>query len=312
MAASLVQKYGLVPKFAYPESHTSQSTGKMNDVLGQLIVFSAHTIRTMLENGASKQQVLEYKAGRLEAVFRVLCIHLGTPPTSFDWQWRDKNGNFQRMGQTMTPLQFAKFVMDDDNKDASILDLYVCLVHDPRHPYYQNYTSQFAQTVVGGAYSVQFLNVPIDEMKSINQQMLTDGSAVWFACNVGQQFAEKPGLWDRNLYSLDSLYGVELGQLSKEDRIRLGYPMGTHAMLMTGVDIMDGKPRRWKVENSWGTDGGHDGYYTMNDNWYDEYVFEIVCPISYLTDQMKAGLATEPIVLPAWDPICKSSARARR
>ena len=65
-----------------------------------------------------------------------------------------------------------------------------------------------------------------------------------------------------------------------------------------------GSPRRWRVENSWGSEkNGQKGYYTMNDSWYDEYMFEIAAPRNMLSEAMLKGLATEPIVLPAWDPM---------
>jgi bleomycin hydrolase len=79
--------------------------------------------------------------------------------------------------------------------------------------------------------------------------------------------------------------------------------MMTHAMLFTGVDVVDGRPRRWRVENSWGDDNGVKGFYTMNDGWFDEYMFEIAAPSGHLSDQMREGLGTEPVVLPAWDPM---------
>ena len=80
--------------------------------------------------------------------------------------------------------------------------------------------------------------------------------------------------------------------------------MMTHAMLFTGVDVVDGKPRRWRVENSWGSEqSGEKGFYTMNDSWYDEYMFEIASPKSHLSKEMLAGLESEPILLPAWDPM---------
>jgi bleomycin hydrolase len=57
--------------------------------------------------------------------------------------------------------------------------------------------------------------------------------------------------------------------------------MMTHAMLFTGVDVSDeGRPTRWRVENSWGDSGGVKGYYTMNDCWFDEHMFEIAAPRS--------------------------------
>ncbi len=75
-------------------------------------------------------------------------------------------------------------------------------------------------------------------------------------------------------------------------------------MSHTGVDVIDGVPRRWRVENSWGAKGsGEKGFYTMNDSWYDEHMFEIAAPTSYLNDKMKNGLITTPVVLPAWDPM---------
>jgi bleomycin hydrolase len=46
----------------------------------------------------------------------------------------------------------------------------------------------------------------------------------------------------------------------------------THAMVITGVhiDLMTGKPVRYKVENSWGDATGKDGFYVMTDSWFEE------------------------------------------
>ena len=43
-------------------------------------------------------------------------------------------------------------------------------------------------------------------------------------------------------------------------RQRAGGDVEAHALL-------DGKPRRWRVENSWGDEKGESGYWTMNDSW---------------------------------------------
>ena len=118
-------------------------------------------------------------------------------------------------------------------------------------------------------------------------------------------FARKlnPGLFlNLGFFETQALYGVDYG-LNKADRLRFGQTMMTHAMLFTGVDVVDGRPRRWRVENSWGKDNGRKGYYTMNDSWFDEYMFEIAAPRTYLSDAMRKGLETTPHALPAWDPM---------
>ena len=295
MATNLIRKHGLVPMSAYPESHSSSSTRSMNTVLKDILRTTASEIRGILDDGGSKNEARKHKEERMKEIWRVLCIHLGTPPEKFDWQWRDKDNEFHRKG-TMTPLEFVDEYVEVDWEE------YVCIVNDPRNEYYRTYTVDFLQNVAGGP-PVVYLNVPSDEMKHITQRLLEDGIPVWMGCDVGKNMARKRGLWDAELYDLKGLYGIQFG-MEKADRLRFGQTMMTHAMLFTGVDVVDGKPRRWRVENSWGSeDSGEKGFYTMNDNWYDEHMFEIAAPRDYLTDEMKSGLEGDPIVLPAWDPM---------
>tara|TARA_B100001113_G_scaffold82372_1_gene65416 strand:+ start:186 stop:1511 length:1326 start_codon:yes stop_codon:yes gene_type:complete len=294
MAMNLIRKHGLVPKTAYPESNSSSSTRWMNSILKDILRSTASEIRGIINSGGSDEDARNHKDSRMKDIWRVLCIHLGTPPESFDWQWRDKDKEFHRRGK-ITPQEFAKEFVDIDWED------YVCIVNDPRNEYYQTYTVDYLQNVAGGP-PVVYLNVPSDEMKSITQKILEDGLPVWMGCDVGKQMDRKRGLWDANLFETSELYGVNYG-MDKADRLRHGQTMMTHAMLFTGVDVVDGKPRRWRVENSWGDDSGEKGFYTMNDNWYDEHMFEIATPKKYLNAKMLKGLETVPMVLDAWDPM---------
>ncbi len=294
MAMNLIRKHGLVPKSAYPESNSSSSTRWMNSILKDILRSTASEIREIIGSGGTAEDARAHKESRMKDIWRVLCIHLGTPPESFDWQWRDKDKEFHRRGK-MTPQEFAGEFVDIDWED------YVCIVNDPRNEYYQTYTVEYLQNVAGGP-PVVYLNVPSDEMKSITQKILEDGLPVWMGCDVGKQMDRKRGLWDANLFETNELYGVNYG-MDKADRLRYGQTMMTHAMLFTGVDVVDGKPRRWRVENSWGDDSGEKGFYTMNDNWYDEHMFEIATSRKYLSKKMLDGLETEPRVLDAWDPM---------
>ena len=294
MATNLIRKHGLVPKSAYPESNSSSATRWMNAELKNILRSSACEIRAIVDGGGSVEEAREHKEKRIADIWNMLCIHLGTPPKTFNWQWRDKDGDFHRNGR-MTPQQFAAEFVDIDWED------YVCIVNDPRNEYYQTYTVDFLQNVAGGP-PVVYLNVPSKEMKAITQKLLEDGMPVWMGCDVGKEMDRKRGLWDADLFDVEGLYGIEYG-MDKADRLRHNQTMMTHAMLFTGVDVVNGRPRRWRVENSWGQDTGQKGYYTMNDSWYDQYMFEIAAPTSYLNEKMQAGLETEPVVLPAWDPM---------
>ena len=294
MAMNLIRKHGLVPKSAYPESDSSSATRWMNAELKNILRSSACEIRAIVDGGGSVEEAREHKEKRIADIWNMLCIHLGTPPKTFNWQWRDKDDEFHRNGR-MTPQQFAAEFDDIDWED------YVCIVNDPRNEYYQTYTIDFLQNVAGGP-PVVYLNVPNKEMKAITQKLLEDGMPVWMGCDVGKEMDRKRGLWDADLFDVEGLYGIEYG-MDKADRLRHNQTMMTHAMLFTGVDVVNGRPRRWRVENSWGDKTGQKGYYTMNDSWYDQYMFEIAAPTSYLNEKMQAGLEAEPVVLPAWDPM---------
>jgi bleomycin hydrolase len=294
MAMNLIRKHGLVPKSAYPESDSSSATRWMNAELKNILRSSACEIRAIVDGGGSVEEAREHKEKRVADIWNMLCIHLGTPPKTFNWQWRDKDDEFHRNGR-MTPQQFAAEFVDIDWED------YVCIVNDPRNEYYQTYTIDFLQNVAGGP-PVVYLNVPNKEMKEITQKLLEDGMPVWMGCDVGKEMDRKRGLWDADLFDVEGLYGIEYG-MDKADRLRHNQTMMTHAMLFTGVDVVNGRPRRWRVENSWGDKTGQKGYYTMNDSWYDQYMFEIAAPTSYLNEKMLAGLEAEPVVLPAWDPM---------
>jgi bleomycin hydrolase len=84
----------------------------------------------------------------------------------------------------------------------------------------------------------------------------------------------------------------------------------THAMVITGVDLDEkGNARKWRVENSWGATIGHEGYMYMMDEWFDEYVYEVVVRKEYLSRELLKVLDTQPVLLPYWDPLSSLAKR---
>lgn len=296
MFVNLVQKYGVVPKNAMPETESSSNTARMNAILKEKLREGARTLRYAVAHGATRDDARQSKNAILTIIYRILAMHLGTPPQTFDWQWRDKERVFHRDGR-LTPQEFA----------ASYITLplteYVCLVHDPRDtsPYGRTFTVEYLGNVWEGGLT-RYLNVEINVLKEIATRLLLDGEPVWFGCDVGKMLRRDVGLWDAQVFDYANVYDTAF-TLTKAERLRYRQTQMTHAMLFTGVDVVDGTPRRWRVENSWGEEAGQKGFYLMNDSWFDEYLFEIAAPVRYLPEPLRAALAQDPIVLPAWDPM---------
>lgn len=297
MFVNIVQKYGVVPKAAMPETESSSNSGRMNSMLVAKLREGAKTLRDLHADGASTAELRAKKHEILGVVHRILCIHLGTPPARFHWQWNDRKKKLHRDGE-ITPREFAKKYI------TLPVDEYVCLVHDPRptSPFNRTFTVEHLGNVIEGGI-VKYLNVEIGVMKDITMKTIMKGEPVWMGCDCGKMMKREMGIWDRNLYRYDTLYGTEF-TMSKADRLIYHQTAMNHAMLFTGVDVEDGKPRRWRVENSWGEEKvGRKGFFVMNDNWFDEHMFEIAARRSALPPKLRKALEQEPIVLPAWDPM---------
>lgn len=301
MFVNIVKKHGLVPKSVMPETQSSSDTMRMNGILIHKLREGAKRLRDLRGYGSSLTETRAAKNEILAVIHRILCIHLGTPPETFDWQWNDKDKNFHRDGE-LTPQEFARKYVDLN------LDSYVCLVHDPREtsPFNRTFTVEYLGNVVGGD-PVIYLNVEMDVMKDIAMRTLMAGEPVWFGCDVGKMMRRDMGIWDRDLYNLDAIYDTQF-TMSKASRLLYHQTLMTHAMLFTGVDVVGDaksqKPRRWRVENSWGEENtGRKGFFVMNDSWFDEHMFEIAAKKSMLPDHLVPALELDPIILPAWDPM---------
>lgn len=139
-------------------------------------------------------------------------------------------------------------------------------------------------------------------MKELTRRSIVVGEPDWFGCDTGKMSRRDLGIWDRDLYDYKSLYETDF-PLDKAARLSYHETQMTRAMLFTGMDIIGDEVRRWRVENSWGDEPGRKGFFVMNDNWFNEYVFEVAVRRSELPPELQAAWEQPPIVLPAWDPI---------
>lgn len=294
MFASLINAYGIVPKSVYPENYTSSNSAVFRRFLvNQLRGFSCK-LREMKAGGASLEELRTEKNNMMSIIHRVLLIHFGEPPKTFEWTFYDKEKKFQRF-EGLTPKSFYEDMVPFDVND------YMSLVNDPRNEYSRLLTVNRLGNIVGGL-PVAYVNVPSDKLREVARATIESGKPVWFGCDVGKRFSRKRGFMDIDQFDFQLTYGTE-PSMTKQQRLLFHESLMTHAMVFTGFDAgSDGAIRKWRVENSWGEDKADKGYYVMTDKWFDQFMYQIVVEKSTCPDLVPV-LEQEPVVLPAWDPM---------
>lgn len=296
MMVSIFQKYGVVPKTAMPESSNSSNSRDLNTLLNKKLRKDAVALRKLVADGKDSEEIQKAKAGMLQDIYDFLAISLGTPPETFDFEYRDEEKNYH-LDQQLTPQTFYEKYVGVD------LDNYVSIINAPTadKPFNKSYTVEMLGNVVGGK-DVRYLNVEMETFKKLAITQLEQGESVWFGCDVGQSSTRDSGIMSLDAYDLNDLFDVDF-DMTKAERLDYGDSLMTHAMVLTGVDLVDGKSTKWKVENSWGEKVGSNGFFVMSDAWMDEYTYQIVVRKDLLSEEQKAAFDAEPTVLAPWDPM---------
>ncbi|MGX4644735.1 C1 family peptidase [Holzapfeliella sp. JNUCC 80] len=297
MLVALVQKYGLVPKSVMPETFSATKSAQLNKNLNLKLRRDAVELRRLMDEETPREQVEARKNEFLSEVYRMLAYALGNPPKTFDFEYRDTDKKYHRDAQLTPQSFFEKYI-------GWNLEDYVSVINAPTEdkPFNQAYNVELLGNVVGGR-EVRHLNLEIEELKRLTIAQLEAGETVWFGSDVGQSSDRQAGIMDTEIYKPDELFDVDL-HMTKGDRLGYAESLMTHAMVITGVDLVEGQPTRWKVENSWGDKVGHKGYFVMSDSWFEEFTYQVVINKKFLTaDQKDIYENSEAHVLAPWDPM---------
>ena len=289
--SNLITKYGLVPADAMPETLCSNNTSAMSTQIKTLLRQDGLKLRA----AGKKADLTAMKTDMLKEVYRILCLCLGVPPTEFQWARYDSKGNFVSE-KTYTPLSFyEEFV------NADLENNYVMVMNDPTREYFKVYEIDYDRHVYDGENWV-YVNLPVERIKEMAIASIKGNTAMYFSCDVNKFLNSKKGVADLNNYDYASLLGVEF-TMNKTERVMTHASGSSHAMTLKAVDIKNGKPVKWMVENSWGASSGYRGNIIMTDEWFDEYMFRLVVEKQYVPADVMALLKQKPIMLPAWDPM---------
>ena len=295
MFVNIAEKYGLMPKDVYGETQQSRETAGMNAVMNRNLKACAARLRKMAASSCSKEELQAEKEEMLKKLYGFLCSCYTEPPKTFDFEYVDRNGIYH-IEREMTPKAFY------DRYVGNYLGNIVSIINAPTDdkPFYKTFTVERLGNVAGGR-GVKHLNLPMAEFKGAILRQLQAGKPVWFGSDVGKDGERVLGIWDDNSFDAELLTGLDL-DISKEDGLNLGFSAMNHAMVITGVNIKDGKPTRWKIENSWGDKNGAKGYYACSDSWFDAFVYQAAVEKEYL-GELADLYDLEPIELRPWDPM---------
>ncbi|MCD6556882.1 MAG: C1 family peptidase [Bacteroidales bacterium] len=290
---NLAEKYGLVPKEVMPETNSSENTRIMVRLIRRKLRGDALKLRNMKGTDDVLRQA---KINMLKDIYKMLCINLGVPPAEFMWRYKDKDGNLTTY-KKYTPKLFMKASLGE----IKFSD-YVMLMDDPTKPYYKLYEIKKDRNVLEGK-NWKFINLPAKEIKKYALKSLQNNEAMYFSCDVGKQLNKDEGLLDTDNYDYESLFGVKF-DMNKKERILSHESGSTHGMALVGVDVdQKGNITKWLLENSWGKSSGHNGYLTMTDRWFNEYMFRVVILKKFIDERTLKILNQKPVMLPPWDPM---------
>ncbi|MBP8988871.1 MAG: C1 family peptidase [Clostridia bacterium] len=296
MFINLIEKYGVVPKQAMPETFHSEATGPFNYIMNTKLRQDAAKLRRLYQEGAAPGELAERKKEMIGELFGTLCQCFGEPPEQFTWEFVDKDKNWNRFSDLTPQSFFSRFVT------LPVAD-FVSIIHAPTKdkPFGKTFTVRYINNVVGGR-PILYLNMDMPDFKALVLKQLKDGRPVWFGSDVGHCGDREKGAWFQNLYDYEGVLGLDL-TLNKEDGLDYRHNAMNHAMVLTGVNLEEGRPNRWKIENSWGDQHGEKGYYIACDGWFDQYVYQAVIDKKYLSADQLSALKEKPIYLDPWDPM---------
>lgn len=267
----------------------------------------------------------------MEELYKIINICLGTPPTKFNWNFKNETNV-----QSFTPMSFYQQLV----MPFFALDAQICLGHDPRlsSSYHRNYRIAYSSNMIDGLQQC-YNNQSMDVLLEIMVSSLAAGSAVWLACDLQSIFNGKSEVLSLEMHNFEQVFGMPLGlELDKAQRLVYKGTRRNTALLLTEVTLDAlkqplqfrtlAKPTESAKKSESHTslqltakdDGGDDvikaesetakrkkpkGNRTaLNVDWLREYAFEIVIDSRFVPPGvLHVAKTRSTIELPIWDPM---------
>ena len=283
--SNLVEKYGVVPKDAMPETATSGYSEEMNNTL--LLRLRASAALLSNSRKLSYEKRMKIKEDTMKRVYNILVKCLGEPPETFTWFF-NRETEFNEDSATaiphLTPKMFREMTIPINTNDFVVLTDMPCL------GYYKKFEINHTDNVLGLS-KFKFLNVPNKILKKYAMKSLLKKMPVWFGADVNVGFNPIEATLDDKLVDDTLLFGDIGSTFTKSDKLKFFSLQGNHAMTLTGVNINENDlPESWQVENSWSyydnETPGEDGFLYMSDSWFTNNMCEIAIHKAFLPKKL--------------------------
>ena len=295
--ADLAEKYGLVPYEVRPETYSANNTSRMSSIIKSKLREHGLELRRMVAAGKKAKDIEKRKTQMLGEIYHMLVITLGEPVREFTYAFKNKDGKAITEVKKYTPTSFY-----EETVGEALNGTFIMVMNDPRRDYYKTYEVEYDRHTYDG-HNWKYLNLPMEDIEQMAIASLKDGRKLYSSYDVAKQLDRKRGYADTENFDYESLFGTTFN-MTKAERISTFDSGSTHAMTLTAVDLeADGKPLKWKVENSWGGDWGQKGCLIMSARWFREYMFRLVVNKKYVSEKLLKAYEQQPVMVMPEDPL---------
>ena len=291
---AIANKYGILPYSYNPNTVESTNYEKVEYLYTEKVKKDIIELLSLKKNGAEINTLREAKNKYLQENYNILSKILGEPITEFDYEYKDKDGEYKII-KGLTPIEFKNRFLDLK------LENFVTIGNMPM--YNKEFYKVYKKKYLGNIYKnsdVKYINLPIEELKELTIKQLKDSIPVYMGAHILKYRDIKSGILDTRLYNYEN--SLNLKRLSKEESLNSYDISMHHCMAFTGVNLIDDKPQRWKIEDSYGDKERVNGYYVMNDNFFNDFVLSVVIDKKYLKQEQLELLNQEPIEFEIEEP----------
>lgn len=290
MFVFLIETFGVVPHSVLPAMHQAQNTAAYKKYLNAYLAEAAPKVR---DGTSSVETTMACVRASVRRVYPV-------GPAAVRLNSRVHGRDFEG-----TPQELLRLIRTSWPYDA--------LCHAPDRPP-GLYAGPRGNDPASSSLLPQDLFWCVqdaDVLARAAARQLEAGVPVWFTCDVERDFCFKEGVAQHNLYKTHLVLGLPRSA-TKSARMAAHSTAPNHAMLLTAVKVVDGRPVQWRIQNSWGTKARDKGFVTAGHDWFLENVFHVAVDHCFLPPEIVASIQKNiAIRLQHWDIFCAVAGASR-